>query len=96
MLKYFRIVGLLECVSFLALLFIAMPVKYFLGISEAVRIPGLIHGILFLMYVFGALAIGLDHGWPKKIILLAWGASLIPFGPILFDRKVLGRHTSVD
>lgn len=87
MLKYFRIVGILECVSFLVLLFIAMPVKYALGVHEAVRIPGLIHGILFLMYVFAALTLGLDQGWPKKRILLAWIASVIPFGPIFFDRK---------
>lgn len=87
MVKYFRIVGLLECASFLALLFIAMPVKYVLGVPEAVRIPGMIHGILFLMYVFAALSLGLEQGWPRKHIFFAWLASVLPFGPLLFDKK---------
>ena len=52
----FRMTGLAEGVSFLTLLCVAMPLKYFMGIPEAVRVVGLIHGILFLLYV-GLLAL---------------------------------------
>ena len=46
----FRIVAFWEGISYLLLLFVAMPLKYGLGIDMAVRIVGLAHGVLFLGY----------------------------------------------
>lgn len=38
-------------ISFLVLLFVAMPLKYAAGIPEAVKYTGWAHGILFILYV---------------------------------------------
>ena len=54
--RVFRMTALAEGVSFLTLLFVAMPMKYFMGMPEVVRVVGSIHGGLFLLYV-GLLAI---------------------------------------
>ena len=45
--RLLRTVGILEGLSFLVLLFIAMPLKYGWGHASAVRVPGLVHGALF-------------------------------------------------
>jgi len=49
--RVFRMIALAEGVSFLTLLFIAMPMKYFMGMPEVVRVVGSIHGVLFVLYV---------------------------------------------
>ena len=49
--RVFRIIALAEGISFLTLLFVAMPMKYFMGMPEVVRVVGSIHGGLFLLYV---------------------------------------------
>lgn len=47
----FRIVAFWEGISYLLLLFIAMPLKYGFGIDMAVRVVGMAHGVLFIAYV---------------------------------------------
>ena len=51
--KIFRIVSILEGVSYLLLLFIATPVKYLLGNESYVKMLGMPHGLLFIAYVIG-------------------------------------------
>ena len=46
-----RSVGILEAISFLLLLGIAMPLKYAFGQPEMVRIVGMAHGVLWILYV---------------------------------------------
>lgn len=88
-LTQFRIVALAEGLSFLVLLGIAMPLKYIAGQPEAVRIVGSIHGGLFLLYVIAVFRAALYCKWPIRSIAEALVASLLPFGPFVFDRKVL-------
>lgn len=83
-----RLIGMCEGVSFLLLMGIAMPLKYFAGWPEAVTWTGWLHGILFIGYclaIFAALAGG-RISFGKSV--LAFVASLIPFGPFLIDRKL--------
>ena len=53
-LKQFRWVAFLEGLSFVLLLFVAMPLKYWAGLPLAVRIVGMVHGLLFVLFI-GAL-----------------------------------------
>ena len=53
-LKVFKLISILEAISFIVLLLIAMPVKYLLGNPELVRVVGMAHGILFVLYILGA------------------------------------------
>ncbi len=92
--KHFRLLGFIEGSSLLLLLFVAMPLKYYAGIPEAVRIIGGIHGGLFLLYVFGVAQVSDEMKWSYGRGILACVVASIPFGPFIFD-KVLFPNQSV-
>jgi integral membrane protein len=85
----FRIVAFLEGVSFLILLFIAMPLKYFMGQPLAVKHVGMAHGVLFIMYLFALAHVMYDLKWSIGKGLIALGASFLPFGTFVMDAKML-------
>lgn len=84
-----RLIGFLEGLSFLLLLGIAMPLKYYAGIKEATLIIGMIHGALFVMYIMLVYPVKVEQSWKVKTTGLALLASIIPFGTFVFDAKVL-------
>ncbi len=80
-----RLVGRLEGISFLVLLGIAMPLKYICGLPWAVRVVGLIHGVLFIWFC-GVLLNAKDAaGWDLKKAGRTLVAALLPFGPFIID-----------
>ena len=86
--RTFRITALTEGVSFLTLLCIAMPMKYFMGMPEAVRVVGLIHGVLFLLYVGLLAMLHVRQRWSFMFSLYALVASVIPFGTFMLDKHL--------
>ncbi|MDA9907970.1 DUF3817 domain-containing protein [Flavobacteriaceae bacterium] len=88
-LKTFRVISLLEALSFLVLLLVAMPVKYILGNPELVRIVGMAHGILFVLYILGAFLFKNKLKWSNQILGVVILCSIIPMGPLYVDRKYL-------
>ena len=88
-LKTFRVISLLEALSFLVLLLVAMPVKYILGNPELVRIVGMAHGILFVLYIISALLFKNKLNWSNQILVVVILCSIIPLGPFYVDRKYL-------
>lgn len=87
--KQFKVIAILEGLSFLGLLGIAMPIKYILGKPEATEIIGMAHGVLFITYVLMVVLIRKQLGWNVKTTVLALTASVLPFGPFIVDRKLL-------
>lgn len=83
-----RIIGIFEGISMLVLLFIAMPLKYFAGIPEAVKMVGWIHGILFVAFCLRATMTYQERGWKFSKLVLAVIAAFLPFGTFVFDRKL--------
>jgi integral membrane protein len=83
-----RIIALLEGISFLLLLGIAMPLKYMAGQPGAVRMVGMAHGLLFILYVFYVIRIQADVKWSVKQTVLALVASVVPFGTFYADAKL--------
>jgi integral membrane protein len=83
-----RIVAFLEGVSFLILLFIAMPLKYLGGQPLAVRIVGLLHGLLFLAFLAALYRAARVRHWSLRRSGLALLASLLPFGTFVLDRSL--------
>ena len=79
-------IGRIEAVSFLALLLVAMPLKYLAGMPQAVRIVGMAHGVLFIMYVLALLRAAGEGKWPHRRTLQGLLASVIPLGPFWFER----------
>ena len=88
-LKTFRVISLLEALSFVILLLVAMPIKYILGNPELVRIVGMAHGILFVLYLIGALLSKNTLNWSNQILVVVILCSIIPLGPLYVDRKYL-------
>ena len=87
-LRQLRIVALLEGVSFVVLLFVAMPLKYMAGLPLAVRIVGSVHGLLFLVFVVALFRAASERRWPAQRSLLAFVASIVPFATFVFDRSL--------
>lgn len=87
--RFLRHAALIEGVSFLVLLGIAMPLKYIWGEPMAVRIVGMIHGILFLGFCAALLNVKLKADWPISRAAPVFAAALIPFGPWLIDRRLV-------
>lgn len=89
MIKIFRGISLLEGISLLVLLFIAMPIKYILGDPEYVKHVGMAHGLLFVAYVLFAIMTKFELDWKPKTLLIVFVASVIPFGTFYVDKKYL-------
>jgi len=83
-----RLCGMIEGASFLLLLFVAMPLKYAFSMPLAVRYVGMAHGLLFVLFCLLILIAWLERKLSFSKAALAFGASLIPFGPFLIDRKL--------
>jgi integral membrane protein len=94
--RTFRMTALVEGSSFLVLLFVAMPMKYMMGMPIAVRVVGTIHGILFLLYVGQLAKLGTQHQWDNRFSFCAFLASLLPFGPFVFDKYLRAKEVATN
>jgi len=83
-----RRVALAEAVSYLLLLFLAMPLKYALDIPQAVMVVGWIHGALFIVFCAALLQTWIFARWPFGRVLMIFIASLLPFVPFFLDGKM--------
>lgn len=91
MIKAFKIITLLEGFSLLVLLFLAMPLKYIWNLPQMVQVVGMVHGILFLLFVVLAIMVFYELKWSLKTFGIVMFASVIPFGAIYIDKKHLSR-----
>ena len=85
----FRIIALLEGVSYLLLLFISVPIKYLYDNEFYVKLLGMPHGILFILYILIAYKIKKSMRWNISTFMIVIIASLIPFGTFYIDRRYL-------
>lgn len=83
-----RIIGILEGISYLVLLGIAMPLKYIWDMPEFIYSTGMAHGLLFVLYVFFVLLVGYQLKWSLNKCFWALLASLVPFGTFIADKKL--------
>lgn len=87
-----RIVAFIEGCSYLLLGF-TMILKYKFSMPQPNYIVGLAHGILFVLYIVLLLQVSFLHRWSVIKMLMAFLASLIPFGTFYAD-KVLFRQSN--
>ena len=85
----FRIIAFLEGVSYLLLLFVAVPIKYNLGDPAYVKLLGMPHGLLFMAYLVLAYLLKDEQKCEGKSFLIILVASVIPFGTFYVDKKYL-------
>ncbi|MDC9723733.1 MAG: DUF3817 domain-containing protein [Urechidicola sp.] len=87
--KLFRIIALLEGVSYILLLFIATPIKYLANDPQYVKMLGMPHGLLFIAYVILAFLLRPEYKWNSRQFFVILIASVIPFGTFYVDKKYL-------
>lgn len=83
-----RVVGFLEGISFLLLLFVAMPMKYLFNNPILIPYVGMGHGVLFLLFLAVLVITCHIMKWSIGIFIAGVIASILPFGPFIFDAKI--------
>lgn len=84
----FRIVSLLEGLSYVGLLGIAMPLKYAADTPGAVRVAGMIHGVLFVAFCAALFSVATNRDWRVKQIAIAFIAALVPLGAFWLEHRL--------
>lgn len=56
------------------------------------KILGMVHGVLFIAYIFYLIQVRSEKNWDLKKTSLAFLASLLPFGTFVLDAKVLKKE----
>jgi integral membrane protein len=87
-LGWFRFIAITEGISYLLLLFIAMPLKYLAETPEPVTYLGWAHGFLFVLYGLLLLKVWVQYRWTFKKAFVAFIASLVPFGTFVLDKRL--------
>jgi integral membrane protein len=87
-LDQFRLVAILEGISYLLLLGIGMPLKYIAHIIIVIKIMGWMHGILFILYILTLVRVKITNKWSFIKAFVAFIASLLPFGTFVLDKKL--------
>lgn len=82
-----RLVGISEGISYILLLFIAMPLKYLMNLSQPVWYIGWIHGLLFLLFILALIYVTITLEWKFKKVFFAFIAALLPFGTFILDKS---------
>ena len=91
-LGWFRSVAIAEGISYLVLLIIAMPLKYFAGMDHVVKYTGWVHGLLFIVYGLLLVIVWNKYKWKFSEVLIAFIASLIPAGTFVLERKLKRKY----
>jgi integral membrane protein len=86
---FFRVVSFLEGTSYLLLLFVAVPVKYWMNDPQYVKLLGMPHGLLFVGYIVLAFLLRSELNWSIKTFGAVLLASILPFGTFYVDKKYL-------
>jgi len=91
-LKKFRLINKIEGISFIILLFIAMPLKYQFGYPIATKIVGMTHGILVFAFIYQIIEAKKEANFSLKETAFYSFLSLVPFGSFytnkLLDKKL--------
>ena len=87
--KIFRVVAFLEGVSYILLLFLAVPIKYWGGDEQWVKLLGMPHGVLFFGYISIAVLLKSIEKWSRRDLFIILICSIFPFGTFYVDWKYL-------
>ena len=83
-----RVVSFAEGVSYLVLLYFSIYHKRILGEADAIRVPGMVHGVLFVLFCLVLGYVWIDRKWPFRKAVFAFVCSLLPFAPFYLERKL--------
>ncbi|MGB5810427.1 MAG: DUF3817 domain-containing protein [Polyangiales bacterium] len=86
-----RVATLLEGISFLTLMLVAMPMKYAFGQPMAVTVTGGIHGLLFSAFLVTLCAAHAEHEWGLFTSAKLFVGAVVPFGFLYVERELRDR-----
>lgn len=87
-LSLFKKVAVAEGISYIALIFIAMPLKYFADMPLAVKYTGWAHGVFFMLYVVMVIMCWMEYKWKLGKTVIVFLASLLPFAPFIVEKRL--------
>ena len=90
----FRKLAKIEGLSLLLILFVTMPLKYFMDMPTPNKMVGMVHGLLFVAYVVFLFVIARKLRWSVQKILIGFLSGVIPFGPFIFEKYLFRGNTS--
>ena len=88
----FKIIAFIEGISYILLMTLGLYFKYFLNNELYVKLLGMPHGILFVLYIILAFILRKQEDWTKKDFTIILFASLVPFGTFYIDKKYLRKN----
>ncbi len=91
----FRLIAFLEGCSFL-LIGITMILKYKYAMPGPNYVVGMIHGLLFIVYIFLLLQVAYLYKWSLMKVGMGFLASLIPFGTFYADKKIFSKQQDLN
>jgi len=87
-----RTLAWLEGISFLLILCVTMPLKYFYAMPAPNLVIGMIHGVLFLAYCVYVILVRYEKKWNISVTCWALIASLLPFGTFVADARLFRKY----
>jgi len=88
MLRIFQQIALWEAISTVILFFVAMPLKYFADVPEAVRLAGSIHGFLVVIFVILLIMCWQTYNWTFGRVVKYLVLSVIPIVSFWIERDL--------
>jgi len=85
-LQKFKFINKIEGISFIILLFVAMPMKYYFGYPIATKIVGMTHGLLVFIFIYQLIEAKNEANLTLKESALYFVLSLVPFGSFYTDK----------
>ncbi len=70
------------------LFLVAMPLKYGLKMESAIKVPGMVHGLLFLAYIGFTFLLFLKEKWRFGKLLTGWACGFVPLATFWFEGRV--------
>lgn len=87
-LNRFRLISAIEGLSYLLLVFIAMPIKYLGDNPIYVKFFGMAHGVLFILFMLSLFEAKKKLNWDTGFMFQLFVLSLIPFGAFIIEKRV--------
>lgn len=94
-LRWMRAVSLLEGVTLVLLVFVAVPLKHLAGYGEGTATMGPIHGMAFLLYIWALAQTSTSLDWSKREVIRLFLFACIPFGAFVNERTLRRKEASL-
>lgn len=88
MLTRVRWLSLIDAVTYVVLVGVAMPLKYAADMPMAVRVVGMVHGVVWMLFMCQLMRARFEAEWPSSRIWLLSIVALVPVIPFFLDRSV--------